>query len=281
MTPPAEDRLPIGDRTCTLASVDNPSTSAMLIVGHPGHEVRCHGWMARNRPLVLVLTSGGGSCKVGRTASTRRVIEETGARCGALMGDFSDTEVYAFMRDRNPGPLAEWTEQAARIIAERRPATVLTDMVEGYNPSHDLLAYLTHLAVERAAAIGWRPERLFCQPLEGRPESAWNGRRRPEITLRLGEGELASKLAAARSYPELAHEVERALAEHSAEAFRTECLYATPGGEALLAELPEPRPFYEIHGERQVAAGKYASVIRHGEHLVPLARSIAARLRLA
>lgn len=234
--------------------------------------------MTRNQPLVLVLTSGGGDCKVGRTASTRRVIEAAGARCGALMGEFSDTEVYSFMREGVAGPLADWTEQAAHLIAEHRPRIVLTDMVEGYNSSHDLLAYLAHLAVDRAARLGWRPDRLLCQPLEGRPDSAWDGRRRPEVTLSLTDAELAAKLAAARSYPELSYEVERALTEHSAEAFRMECLYATPRGEALLTELPEPKPFYEIHGERQVAAGKYASVIRHREHLVPLARSIAARL---
>ena len=253
----------------------------LLICGHPGHEVRCHGWMSRHRPMVLVLTSGGGASKTGRTTSTRRVVEEAGARCGALMGEFSDTEIYDFMRSGEAGALAAWTEQVGRIIAEHRPGTVVTDMVEGFNPSHDLVAFLTRLAVEHAARLGWQPARTLCQPLESRPDRAWDGRLRPEVTLSLTDAELIRKLKAARDYPELAQEVERALGEHSACAFRTECLYALPGTDDLISQLPSPKPFYEIFGERQVAAGKYASVIRHADHVEPLGRAIQARMRLA
>jgi len=253
---------------------------AVLICGHPGHEIRCHGWMSRNRPVVLVLTSGGGASKSGRTASTRRVIEETGARCGPLMGDFPDTEIYGFMRSGDPGPLAEWTRQAARVLADQRPETVVTDMVEGFNTSHDLVAYLTHLAVELAAKAGHRPARVLCQPLEGRPDQAWGGRLKPIARLTLSDEELARKLQAARSYPELAAEVERAIGSLSPEAFRHECLYDPAPAPELLMRLPEPKPHYETFGERQVAAGKYASVIRHREHLVPLALAIRAQLGL-
>lgn len=197
------------------------------------------------------------------------------------MGSFSDVEVYDFMRRGEAGPLAEWTEAAARVVAEHRPDVVLTDMVEGYNPSHDLVAYLARYAVERAADLGWRPARLLCQPLEGRPDRAWGGKLRPAETIVLTDGELQAKIAAARGYPELADEVERAISELSAEAFRLECLYEAPAADEMLGLLPEPKPHYEVHGERQVAAGKYREVIRHADHLVPLARRVRSLLGAA
>lgn len=256
-------------------------TPCLLMVSHPGHEIRCHGWMERNKPLVLVLTSGGGACRTGRTASTQRVVEEAGAACGPLMGSFSDADVYEFMASGNPKPLADWTEEAASVIARHKPETLLTDMVEGFNPSHDLLAFLAYLAVEKAAALGWRTPRLLCQPLEGRPDLAWGGRLSASVTLELGDEELARKLGAARNYPELAYEVDRAIAEHSEEAFRRECLYEPARGDDLLTRLPDPSPFYEIHGERQVAAGKYSMVIRRDRHVVPLAQAVRRSLGLA
>jgi hypothetical protein len=33
---------------------------AAVVVTHPGHEVRIHGWLERERSLVFVLTDGAG-----------------------------------------------------------------------------------------------------------------------------------------------------------------------------------------------------------------------------
>jgi LmbE family N-acetylglucosaminyl deacetylase len=258
----------------------NPMSEALLICGHAGHEVRCHGWMERNRPLVLILTSGGGESKTGRTDSSRRVIERAGARCCPLMGSFSDGEIYRQMSGQDPEPLAEWTRQAAAIISSERPRTVLTDMVEGFNSTHDIIAYLTHLAVELASRQGARPEHVLCHPLEGRPDRAWEGRLSPVQTLRLDDGELARKLDAARGYPELAFEVERALTSLGEESFRSECLYQPMPPDQLLTRLPDAKPLYETFGEKGVASGKYASVIRHADHIIPLGLAIRHRLGL-
>nr|MDP9120522.1 hypothetical protein [Acidobacteriota bacterium] len=43
-------------RTVALApiSAPRPPQRAALVIGHPGHELRVHGWLERARPLVLV-----------------------------------------------------------------------------------------------------------------------------------------------------------------------------------------------------------------------------------
>ena len=194
---------------------------------------------------------------------------------------FSDHEVYGFMLDQTAGPLIEWTEAVVQTILKERPTTLLTDMVEGYNSSHDLVAYLTSTAVERAAMLGWVVPQILCQPLTGPPDMAWGGKLVPAITLELTNEEFVQKLSAARGYPELADEVETALMENSAASFKKECLYTPASGTAILTTLPDAKPYYETFGEIQVSRGKFKDVIRHAQHLVPLVKTIRAAAGLS
>jgi len=254
--------------------------SSMLVVGHPGHEIRCHGWLSRRRPTVVVMTSGGGASKSGRIASSLRVIERAGATASPLFGNFSDHEVYGFMLRQEAGKLSAWTKHLGDLIRQERPAVILTDMVEGYNSSHDLTAYLVACAVEMAQGSQIPPPLVLCQPLDGPPDQAWEGRLRPHTTLELNETEFRRKMEDARTYAELATEVAGTLRQTPADAFRKECLYLPAEEDALLESLPCEVPFYERFGEQQVAQGKFAEVIRHKRHLLPLVRAIRHDLGL-
>ena len=77
----------------------------------------------------------------------------------------------------------------------------------------------------------------------------------------------------ARSYPEMAFEVERNLNRHGAA--RSPSSACTPPIQTSMLEalFTEP-PFYEAYGERQVAAGHYRSVLRFREHFLPVARAL-------
>jgi LmbE family N-acetylglucosaminyl deacetylase len=254
-------------------------TGTMLVIGHPGHEIRCHGWLGRNRPTVVVLTSGGGASKSGRIARTRRIIESAGASASRLFGNFSDHEIYHFMLSRSAAPLVSWTAELAGLIREEQPAVILTDMVEGYNSGHDLTAYLVAAALEKAGPTPRGPSQVICQPLVGPPDQAWGGRLRPCLSIALTDEEFELKMRSAGDYAELAAEVAGALRENPAEAFRKECFYR-PEEARLLETLPQDPPFYETFGERQVASGKFAEVIRHREHVLPLMRDIRRELGL-
>jgi hypothetical protein len=254
--------------------------STMLVIGHPGHEIRCHGWMSRHRPTVVVLTSGGGASKAGRIASTRRIVERAGATASALFGDFSDHEIYGFMLKQEAGPLSAWTMDLSELIHKQRPALILTDMVEGYNPGHDLTAYLVAAAVEKSQGGPACSPQILCQPLEGPPDQAWNGRLRAHASLRLTDTEFFRKMADAADYAELAAEVAGALRHTPSDEFKTECLYLPAPDDDLLETLPDETPFYERFGEQQVADGKFTEVIRHRRHLLPLIREIRRNLTL-
>ena len=72
---------------------------AALVMAHPGHELRIHGWLERTRPLPFVLTDGSGHTSSSRLASTTRVLTAAGAQpAGVLYGQLTDREVYQALR---------------------------------------------------------------------------------------------------------------------------------------------------------------------------------------
>src|SRR4051812_17884700 len=68
---------------------------AVLVVGHPGHELRVYGWLADVRPVVHVVTDGSGSDGVSRVGSTSALLDGAGACRGLIYGRMSDREIYA------------------------------------------------------------------------------------------------------------------------------------------------------------------------------------------
>jgi hypothetical protein len=240
-----------------------------LIIGHPGHELRVYRWLEMHQPTVLVMTDGGGAAGEGRVASTESLLLRAGAGKGPLFGSFQDREIYALILAQRVDPISNWVLQLRSAILAAKPQIVVGDMLEGYNPSHDLCRYCINAALELCVREGMTSNSNLSFPLIGRPDAAWEGRLTPLQTIRLDDAALERKCAAALAYAELKGEVEHALRQFGKETFRLECFYETDSG-SLLDALPERKPFYETYGERQVAAGKYKDVIRFDAHVRPL-----------
>ncbi len=258
-----------------------PKQPTLLVIGHPGHELRCYEWMRKTRPTVLVLTDGGGAQGHPRIERTRGVVAQAGAVAGLLFGTFTDRDIYRFLTDGIAEPLREWTSAMAATIVALRPMTVVSDMIEGYNPSHDLCRYLVRAAIEMAAHSGWPVREDLCMPLTGNPQEAWGGRMPWSQRIVLSDAQLAAKLLAARGYPELLGEVETTLVSHGSECFRNECFYASPPGSLLDDGLPGGAPLYESHGAGQVRAGLYEKVILYQQHVRPLVCNVRRALGLS
>jgi hypothetical protein len=252
--------------------------TSFLIIGHPGHELRCYGWMRRNAPEVFVMTTGGGLSKEGRIASTEKVVLGSGARKGSLFGLFSDQEVYSAILRNKPEIFVPWTLRLAEELSSKKPEIVVGDMIEGYNPSHDLCRYLINMALELATPF--RPMHNWSFPLVGKPDAAWEGKLKPTICLTLDRGQVKEKLNAADSYPELAHEVHDAIERHGPDAFAAEYFYECTDMLVGSDHLPEYPPFYERYGEKQVASGKYEHVIRYEQHMKPLVMGLRSLVGL-
>lgn len=269
---------------------------AALVVAHPGHELCVYGWLERERPRVFVLTDGSGRSGRSRIGSTDEVLSAVGAEPGPIYARLTDAALYAAILDRDFGLFIGLADELAASLADAGVEYVAGDAAEGYNPAHDACRLVLDAAVGLVRAGAGRRIENFEFPLVGRsdapPAATREGR-----WLRLSDETFARKLRAARNYPELAAEVEAALAgdgsaglrKHpdlaarsglrgagaaGAEAFRVECLRPSGAGADGFAEPP----FYEVYGERQVAAGHYSRVLRYREHMLPLAEALASHV---
>jgi len=245
--------------------------SVALLVAHPGHELRVHGWVERERPLVYVLTDGSGSRQGARTESTRRLLTAAGARPGPVFGKMKDVELYRALLRGDHQPFVELYEEIAGSASRAGVSVLAADAAEGYNPAHDVARLLANAVAGRSARGGLPVENLAF-PLEAAPGA---GAGDVAVRLELDDAAFARKLAAARAYAAMAGEVDRALAGHGEEAFRVETLRrADPGFD--LEAVHGPLPFYERYGERRVADGVYPEVVRFRAHLQPLAARLEA-----
>lgn len=248
---------------------------AALAIAHPGHELCVFGWMQRAKPLVLVLTDGSGGQGSSRLASTERIMRQTGAGRGCLFGRFPDRQIYQAVLDGNTHLFLDLAVEVALELVRNHIEVVVGDAAEGAILTHDLWRGVVNRAVWLAQQSLGHPlasyEFLLEQESSARPGAAHAG----TVTLRLSESELQGKIAAARSYPELSHEVEAAISSGGEEGLRSESFFPTQlsknAGDSLRL------PGYELHGERQVTAGVYAQVVRYHQHVLPILQALQQR----
>ena len=232
-----------------------------LIVGHPGHELVVHAWLQAARPRVIVLTDGSGHGNDGRIGSTARVVSEAAAVRGGLFGEHTDRAVYAALLAHDTGFFLRTTERIAAELTRNAIDFVTGDAIEGYNPVHDVCRMMTNAAVRMARRAGRvvanfdfflvRPHDQVCTTAGA-------------IVKSLGEDELRRKLAIARSYPELASEVEKRIGEPNASALAVEGFRP--------ADHPNEvdTVFYDTYGRQRVRDGIYSVAVTYEAHVRPI-----------
>jgi LmbE family N-acetylglucosaminyl deacetylase len=260
----------------TEPTEDRRGRRAALVIAHPGHELRVHGWLERVQPDVLVLTRGDGRHGESRLLSTSRVLRATGATPGPVYGRLADREVYAAILRSDRAKFLDLLGEVVRALVLADVDCVVADAEEGYNPSHDVCHYLAVAAAAAASVILRRTIEVFDFLLVGPPAECPLALRSQARWQHLDDAALARKLAAAAGYPEMKEEVERALVTHGGEAFRVECLRPA----ARDTPFRQERPFYEAHGERRVADGTYPCAIRFRPHLESLRATLFERAGL-
>src|SRR3712207_4152803 len=161
--------------------------TAALVVAHPGHEVRVHGWLERERPLVFVLTDGAGLEGEPRIGSTAEYLKRFGLKSGRLFGRFTDTEVYRLLLARDFEPFLRLSEELAESFVEARVSRVAADAAEGYTPSHDVVRLVTDAAVGLASRASGRAVANYDFTLVGRPDHCPEPLRADALWLRLDE----------------------------------------------------------------------------------------------
>jgi hypothetical protein len=249
-----------------------------LIVGHPGHALRVLGWLRACRPVVAVLTDGSGSGETGRIGLTTELLDAAGCRRAGIYGALSDREVYAAILAGDAGVFLALSERLAAWLVEEQIDLVASDPAEGFNPTHDLCAAIAARAARIASAARGVPVDHVTFVLLGPPTV--DDPPAQAVVLTLDASALADKLAEARRYAALTGgalvgELDAMIALYGEAAFRTEFFVPARVPETF-AGFAHEAPYYEKHGEKQVAAGRYTDVIRYREHLQPIVAVLAA-----
>lgn len=253
-----------------MTNIDSFRQCALLIA-HPGHELRVHGWLEKTRPIVYVLTDGSGRSGNSRLESTTQVLARAGARPGTIYGRLRDRELYSAVLQSDAALFRGLATELATEIVRHGIDFVLGDAEEGEILAHDLWRSMIDAAIAVAKQRIGSPIASYEFGLHGSPVSQPDALPSESICLRLADDALARKISAARSYPELKDEVETAFSTWGEDAFREE--YFKPAlGQA--EEHPRECPHYELHGEKLVAAGIYAQTVRYDRHVAPLLAEI-------
>jgi hypothetical protein len=282
---------------------------SLLFIAHPGHELRLYGWIAQTKPLVCILTDGSGSDDQSRLAATLNILQGLGSEIGPVCGELTDRQIYRKMLHGEYNVFDDLCEQLAALIAARDICTVVSDGIEGYNPTHDLCEVLVRTAVAitnnfinitRTADGKECLVRHYTIPLMGDPRPAAQStacRAEPanppfqrgsgQCIIELNEHELAHKLETMREYASqvggiLQQEVENAFRSYGEDAFAREYLFASaaPGKEPE-RDFLQQKPFYESRGEQRVAEGHYRDVIRFHEHVLPIMHRLSKKISSA
>jgi len=287
---------------------------AALIVAHPSHELRIHGWLELARPRVFIWTDGSGRSGEPKLDWTTKVLARAGATVGGIYGRLSELEFYAAIINRDYDGFIKLTNDLASELISEQIEYIVGDAVEGRNVTHEAGRLMTGAAVELASRKSGQSIGNFDFTVLGRPDDCPAEQRAQVFRLDLDDDAFERKLAAVRSHhPKLVADVNAALGGQLLNTDRHltgEDPAASARGAAKTIQSSKSlgdilglldgvdidsfrqeylRPvencagagnvleeplFYEAYGEKLVAAGHYKEVIRYREHLVPLAEAL-------
>ena len=251
----------------------------LFFAAHPGHELRVFGWLKQTKPAVCFLTDGSGADGVSRAARSDVVLASAQAVAGPMYAVATDRAVYAALLEGDVEFFRELACRLGDVIVHGEYAVVAGDAAEGYNPSHDVARMLIDAAVGLARRSGARVAN-YAFPVIGHPLEAPAGTADGHaLTVLLDDATLREKIERGRAYAHdtggiLVSEVDEAIERFGIEAFREERLFEAGDGAAVDAVFDRVQPFYETYGEKQVAAGRYAFVLRWADHVRPIATAL-------
>jgi len=274
---------------------------AILVIAHPGHELRVHRWLETARPEVWVLTDGSGRTQRSRVDSTTRVLDATGAAPGPIYPQFSDADLYEAVLSFDHRQFTDVVDRLATALMHEDVECVVGDAEEGYNPAHDICRLVINAAIRLVQRRTTKTIANYDFTLMGAPGDCPDELRSRSLWLNLDDAAFARKISAALNYPELQAEVEAALQGGTSETspehfdlgerarstfgptdatnFRIECLRPVNAFRTSIRSYGGDLPFYEAYGEKQVRAGHYTRVLRFDEHLMPLAAALDSHIR--
>ncbi len=241
-----------------------------LVIAHPGHELLVYNWLSLVNPCVFVLTDGSGHSRKSRLHRTTSILNSLGARPGSIYGRLTDAEAYSAILAGEVGVFISMAGELAEALVLNRIEYIVGDAIEGFNPVHDVCRLIINAAVTKVCRMGYCVDNFDVVPAY-KPDDAPKAMT-DIVWIAAGERMLAEKLQVARDYAELAVEVNRIIAQEGIMSLATE--YLRPVHENSYDQVLQERPYYELYGMKQVAAGRYQQVIGYRDHVFPIGEAL-------
>jgi hypothetical protein len=185
---------------------------AALVIAHPSHELRVHGWLELAQPRVFIWADGSGRSGPSRLDWTTKILARTGATPGAIYGRLTDAAIYAAVLQRKYDVFINLVDELAREFVTEQIEYVVGDALEGHNVSHEVGRLMTGAAVEIASRQSERPILNFDFVVVGPPDDCPAGVHSQALQVSLDDHAFKRKIAAASSHhPKLAADVSAAL----------------------------------------------------------------------
>jgi hypothetical protein len=253
----------------------DPAVRRLVVTGHPNHELAIFGLVQRLRPRLLFLTDGGGEQRV---AESRRGLAALGLLDRARFLPWPEERLYRALLDGEREVFAAIASEVRREVEAYRPAQVLCESVEFYNPLHDVT-----LPIVRAALRGLPEIEVIEFPLVAQvpdPGERYRVQRLPParageaIAFHLTATELAAKLAARdTTYSCLRRQLAPIAGDLDDRHFALE--HYAPAAPALPRPGVEEVLRYEWRGRLLRDRGEVERVITHAGHFLPLVAALA------
>jgi len=252
-----------------------PFKKSLLIIGHPGHELRAFKFIKDHKPDVVIITDGSGSQHSSRIANSIKILDSLGSRCINLFHPFTDKEIYDFMLNANISAIGEIRDKILNEVLAQGYDLLIGDALEGFNPTHDLCRYIINSIVKKANhENGDYPIKNISYKLDGVSSIKSNLlSNKYEFDLFLSEKEFNEKYTAALDYPELRFEVDKVILLYGKDAFMNE-KYEVIDNTEMISNWNTTYPFYENYGKGKVLDGLYQQSIEFEKHMKPIAMAL-------
>ncbi|MER8922442.1 hypothetical protein [Mesorhizobium sp. M0802] len=233
----------------------------VLVLAHPGHELRVYHWLECAQPRVYLLTDGSGGRQTARTQYSRHLVKAAGATPGAVFGDIPDAVWYEALLAGETDFFVDVLTKIATDLAGAKNVQFVSDAVDGYNPIHDL-AYAYGQALAGALKRTAKVAQHLCSAAVPNVAGPIG------LEIQLDHAARARKMAAVESYSPLADEANR-IVERDPQCFDRERLISQHfDWEGSWA------PEWEVIGKERVAAGIYRRCITYKDNVQPIAKRL-------
>ncbi|MCF6291761.1 MAG: hypothetical protein L3J04_00040 [Robiginitomaculum sp.] len=245
-----------------------PQEKVIAIFAHPGHELRCFGFLQSLSAKVLYLSDASASTGQQRLQQSSELLQDYGLQALDSEIAVSDTEVYLAIMTKDQAWMADFYHKLCFIIQKEQPDIIITDAAEGYNPVHDLCHFLTLAAVKTSKL----QTKIMVTPLTEHPHELDGHDITDCMVLDMTNNQSQIKTSAINSYAkaaggQLANEAKAMEAEFGVDVNAREILRPPISLPDYFNRYSKCKPHFERYGEQRVQSKKYKEILRLHPHL--------------